>query len=215
MAMMPTRFIVADDHPIVRLGLRQLLEAQLNWKVVAEAPDGREAVAQALQLKPDVVVLDIGMPGLNGFEACEQIVCALPSTKVLILSMHETDAVFKRVLASGARGFLLKTDAPRDLVAAVEAVRGNKTYFTAKVSQLVVEGYLNPAQAKKTVCLTPRQVEVVQLIAEGKNSKDIAVTLKISEKTVTSHRTGLMRRLNAHSVPQLVRYAIRNELIRA
>jgi len=211
--MVPTRILIADDHGLVRLGLKHLLEAQVQWEVVAEAANGRVAVEQALKTKPDVAILDIGMPEMNGFEACEQIVRALPFTRVLILSMHETDAVFKKVLALGARGYLLKTDATRDLVEAVDNIRSNKTYFTAKVSELVVSGYLNSRQETKEVRLTPREAQVVQLLAEGKSNRNIAVTLRISEKTVASHRMGLMRRLKIHSTPQLVRYAIRNELI--
>lgn len=212
--MLPTQLMVADDHHLVRIGLRQILETQTNWKVVAEAQNGREAVRLALNIRPDVAILDIGMPELNGVEACEQIVAAGLKTKVLIVSMHQNDLMIKKVLGAGARGYLLKTDAPRDLVGAVEALRSNRTFFTANVSGLIVEGFLNPRanQIEKTT-LTPRQREVVQLIAEGKSNKEIATALDISKKTAETHRANLMRRMNFHSITDVVRYAVRNEII--
>jgi DNA-binding NarL/FixJ family response regulator len=216
--MIPTRLLVADDHPLIRVGLRHLLEEQSNWKVVAEAQDGREAVTKARETRPDIAILDIGMPELNGFDAAAQIASEIPSTKVLILSMHQTDTIFKKVLAAGARGYLLKSDAPRDLVAAVQAIRGNKTFFTSKVSRLIVDGFLNDrriAAADEAVCITPRQREVVQLIAEGKSNREIGFILNITEKTAETHRANIMRRLNLHSVSEIVRYAVRNEVIQA
>lgn len=214
--MVPTRLMIADDHHLVRLGLKRLLEEQLNWSVVAEARDGREAVKNALKTKPDVAILDLGMPGLNGFEACRQITSS-SGTKVLILSMHDSDVVFKKVLVAGARGYLLKTDAPRDLVSAVEAIRGNKTFFTAKLSQLIIDGFLTPRTIADdgSICLTPRQREVVQLIAEGKSNKEIGSVLEITEKTAETHRANLMRRMNFHSISDIVRYAVRNDIIQA
>ena len=213
--MVPTRLIIADDHPLVLLGLRRLLEDQPNWKVVAEAYNGREAVNKARETKPDVAIIDFSMPDLNGLDACEQIVSELPNTRVLILSMHDTDAIFKKVLAAGARGYVLKSDAPRDLVAAVQAIRGNKTFFTAKLSELMVEGFLNPLCSSPKLYLTPRQREVVQLICEGKGNKEIAVALQVTVKTAETHRANLMKRLNMHSVPEIVRYAVRNDIIQA
>jgi DNA-binding NarL/FixJ family response regulator len=215
--MVPTRLMIADDHGLVLLGLKKLIEAQPNWKVVAEAQDGREAVIKAHETNPDVAIIDLGMPGLNGFEVCAQITSAIPNIRVLILSMHETDAVFRRVLGAGARGYVLKSDAPRDLVAAVQALRGNRTFFTARVSQLMIDGFLKPQKAEDggDVCLTRRQREVVQLIAEGKGNKEVAAALNISEKTAATHRADLMRRINLHSVSEIVRYAIRNNLIQA
>ena len=172
--MVPTRLLIADDHPLIRVGLRHLLEEQANWKVVAEAQDGREAVTKARETKPDIAILDVGMPELNGFDAAEQIASETPGTKILILSMHQTDAIFKKVLAAGARGYVLKSDAPRDLVAAVQAIRGNKTFFTSRVSRLIVDGFLSDrrtaaaddsgagaegrtATAVTTVCVLPER----------------------------------------------------------
>ncbi|MGA8269397.1 MAG: response regulator transcription factor [Candidatus Acidiferrales bacterium] len=214
------RLLVADDHEIVRKGLRTLLEEQPGWKVEAEANDGREAVKKASELKPDIAVMDIGMPSLNGLEATRQILKAASRTKVLILTMHESDPLIRQVLDAGARGYLLKTDASRDLVAAVDALRRNKTFFTSKVAQMILDGYLNkktqPEDAESANGrLTPRQREIVQLLAEGKSSKEVAAALGLSVKTAETHRANIMRRLNCHSVSELVRYAIRSQIIQA
>ena len=179
------RFLVADDHEIVRKGLRSLLEAQPGWQVAAEASDGREAVEKAKELKPDVTVLDIGMPSLNGLEAARQMLKNDSDAKILILTMHESDPLIREVLDAGARGYVLKTDASRDLVTAVNAVRSNKTFFTAKVAQMVLDGYLEKKLKKENdesakTRLTPRQREIVQLLAEGKSSKEVAVQLGLS-----------------------------------
>jgi len=215
------RVLVADDHEVVRKGLRTILEEQPGWEVSGEASDGREAVDKVRALKPDVTVVDVGMPGLNGLEATRQMLKNDPETKVLILTMHESDPLIREVLDAGARGYLLKSDAGKDLVSAVEAIRRNKTYFTARVAQMVLDGYLDkkprtpvdhdvPASR-----LTPRQREIVQLLAEGKSSKEVAVALNLSVKTAETHRANIMRRLNCHSVSELVRYAIRNNIIDA
>ena len=214
------RLLVADDHEIVRKGLRSLLEAQPGWQVTAEASDGREAVEKAKESKPDVVVLDIGMPSLNGLEAARQMLKNDARAKILILTMHESDPLIRDVLDAGARGYVLKTDASRDLVTAVNAVRCNKTFFTAKVAQMVLDGYLDPKPAKPQeespkTRLTPRQREIVQLLAEGKSSKEVAVQLGLSVKTAETHRANIMRRLDCHSVSELVRYAVRNNIIEA
>ncbi|GAC1701590.1 MAG: response regulator transcription factor [Candidatus Acidiferrum sp.] len=218
--MDPLRLLVADDHEIVRKGLRSLLESQAGWQVVDEAFDGRDAVAKAKQFKPDVVVLDLSMPTLNGLEATRQILSHDPRIKVLILTMHDSDPIIKDVLDAGARGYLLKSDASRDLVTAVEAIRRNKTFFTAKVEKMVLEGYLHkkPYLAdpdSPSIRLTPRQREIVQLLAEGKSSKEVAVSLGLSVKTAETHRANIMRRLECHSISELVRYAVRNEIIQA
>jgi DNA-binding NarL/FixJ family response regulator len=218
MEMVPTRLLIADDHPLVRLGLRYVLEDQPNWKVVAEAQDGREAVAKALETKPDIAILDIAMPVMSGLEAAAHITSEIPATKVLILSMHQTDTIFKKVLAAGARGYVLKSDAPRDLVTAVEAVRGNKTFFTPRVLRMMADGALSgkrAAAADEFLCLTPRQRQVVQLIAEGKSNQEIGAVLHITEHTADTHRTNVMQRLNLHSVSEIVRYAVRNDVIKA
>ena len=220
--MAPFRILLADDHEVVRAGLRALLEEQNGWEVVAEAADGRDAVEQASKLKPDAVVIDIAMPSLNGLEAVRQIVKASPNTKVLVLTMYDSDPLIQQVLRAGARGYLLKSDAGRDLVSAIEALRRNKTFFTPKVSQMVLEGYLdkNPKEdaAKveaESLRLTSRQREIVQLLAEGKSSKEVAAVLGLSVKTAETHRANIMRKLDCHSVTELVRYAIRNHIIAA
>jgi DNA-binding NarL/FixJ family response regulator len=214
------RLLVADDHEIVRKGLRALLEAQPGWQVAAEAADGREAVAKAKEVKPDVAVVDIGMPTLNGLEATRQMLKNNADAKILILTMHDSDPLIREVLDAGARGYVLKTDASRDLVTAVNAIRGNKTFFTAKVAQMVLDGYLDkkphseePVSSKTR--LTPRQREIVQLLAEGKSSKEVATVLGLSVKTAETHRANIMRRLDCHSVSELVRYAVKNNIIEA
>ena len=218
---MGVRLLVADDHEIVRRGLRALLEAEQGWEVAAEAVDGREAIEKAKQIQPHVAILDISMPLLNGLEAARQIVKSVSQTKVLVLTVHDSDPLIEQVLEAGARGYMLKSDAGRDLVTAVDALRRNKTFFTPKVAQMVLEGYLDK-NPKKTadmesgrIRLTGRQKEIVQLLAEGKSSKEVACTLGLSVKTAETHRANIMRRLDCHSVTALVRYAIRNHIIEA
>jgi DNA-binding NarL/FixJ family response regulator len=216
------RILLADDHEVVRAGLRALLEEQTGWEVVAEAVDGRDAVEKASRLKPDVVVIDIAMPSLNGLEAVRQIIKSVPNTKVLVLTMYDSDPLIQQVLQAGARGYLLKSDAGRDLVSAIDALRRNKTFFTPKVSQMVLEGYLDksprerePEGEAESLRLTSRQREIVQLLAEGKSSKEVAAVLGLSVKTAETHRANIMRKLDCHSVTELVRYAIRNHIIAA
>lgn len=216
---MPFRILLADDHEIVRRGLCALLRAQPDWEVCGEASNGREAVEKALELKPEVVILDIGMPTLNGLDATRQILRANPQIKVLILTLYDSDQVVQEVLNAGARGFLLKSDAARDLVAAVEALRRDKIYFTPKVASMVMEGYLRrnsdgaPVAASTRSRLTPREREIVQLLAEGKSSKEVAVALGLSVKTAETHRSNIMRKLELHSVSDLVLYAVRNNIV--
>jgi DNA-binding NarL/FixJ family response regulator len=211
------RILVADDHEVVRKGLISLLQSQPDWQVCGEAADGREAVEKAQQLKPDVVILDIGMPSLNGLEATRQILKINPQARVLILTLHDSDQVVREVLNAGARGFLLKSDAARDLVAAVEALRRDKTYFTSKVATMVLEGYLKgtPGTVATTSRsrLTPREREIVQLLAEGKSTKEVAVALGLSVKTAETHRSNIMRKLQLHSVSDLVLYAVKNNIV--
>ncbi len=214
------KVLIADDHEIVRQGLRSMLEAQRDCQVVGEAGDGRQAVTLTKELNPDVVILDIGMPTLNGLEATRQILKMRPQTKVLILTMHESDSVIREVLDAGARGYILKTDAGRDLVTAVDSLRRNKTFFTSRVSQMILDGFLKgdprPQDSESgAVRLTPRQREIVQLLAEGKSSKEVAVALDLSVKTAETHRANIMRKLDCHSVSEVVRYAIRNKIIEA
>ncbi len=209
------RIVIADDHEVVRRGIRALLESHPGWEVSGEAVDGREAVEQARELKPDLVLLDIGMPNLNGIEAARQILANCPEMNILILTVHDSQEVVREVLGVGARGFLLKSDAGRDLVTAVEAVQRRQTCFTSQVTELVVAGYLNQDRKDEPRAknrLTPREREVVQLLAEGKTSKEVAVALNLSVKTAETHRTNIMRKLDLHSVADLTLYALRNRI---
>lgn len=216
------RILIADDHEVARRGIRSLLESHPGWEVCAEAKDGRDAVELATSMKPDLVLLDIGMPNLNGLEAARQILTTSPNVAILILTMHDSDNVIREVLRAGARGFLLKSDAGRDLVAAVEALESQKTFFTPRVSQMVLDGFLNREKKRSEIedvtnpsgdLLTAREREVIQLLAEGRTSKEVAVTLNLSVKTAETHRTNLMRKLGLHSVADLTRYAVRNGIV--
>jgi len=216
------RILIADDHEVARRGIRALLESHPGWEVCGEAKDGRETVELASTTKPDVILLDIGMPNLNGLEAARQILAALPEVAILILTMQDSDHVVREVLRAGARGFLLKSDAGKDLVAAVEALQLQRTFFTTRVSRMVLEGFLDrdnrPDRSRGNQddsgdVLTGREREVIQLLAEGKTSKEVAVTLNLSVKTAETHRTNLMRKLGLHSVADLTRYAVRNGIV--
>jgi DNA-binding NarL/FixJ family response regulator len=216
--MAACRIFIADDHEVVRKGLCALLQGESGWVVCGEASDGRTATEKVRELKPDVIVLDIGMPGLNGLEATRQIIKDDARARVLILTLHDSDQVVREVLNAGARGFLLKSDAARDLVVAVEALRRDKTYFTSKVAAMVLEGYLKGGTHSVPVSvgrdrLTPREREVVQLLAEGKSTKEVAVALGLSVKTAETHRSNIMRKLQLHSVSDLVMYAVRNNIV--
>ena len=210
------RILVADDHEVVRHGVRALLEARPGWQVVAEAVDGREAVEKSKRLQPDVIILDIGMPGLNGLDAARQK--AAPKSGILILTMHESEQVVREVLAAGARGYVLKSDAGRDLVNAVEAVGRQRIFFTSSVAQVVLKRSLGrnneatPLPAEP-VSLTHREREVVQLLGEGKSNKEVADILGISVRTAETHRSNIMHKLECGSLSDLVRYAIRNHII--
>jgi len=215
---MSFRIFIADDHEVVRKGLAALLQAEAGYEICGEASDGRAAMEKIRELKPDVSILDIGMPGLNGLEATRQIIKDDPRAKVLILTLHDSDQVVREVFNAGARGFLLKSDAARDLVVAVEALRRDKTYFTSKVAAMVLEGYLKGGTHSVPVSvgrdrLTPREREVVQLLAEGKSTKEVAVALGLSVKTAETHRSNIMRKLQLHSVSDLVMYAVRNNIV--
>jgi DNA-binding NarL/FixJ family response regulator len=209
------RILIADDHEIVRRGIRALLENHPGWEVCGEAIDGRDAIEKAAALRPDLALLDVGMPNLNGLDAARQILAAAPRTRVLILTMHESEQIVREVLEVGARGFLLKTDAARDMVSAVEALQRRTTFFTSSVAELVLNGYLHRRDDDKPWRdrLTPREREVVQLLAEGKSSKEVAIVLSLSVKTAETHRTNVMRKLDLHSVADLVRYAVRNNIV--
>jgi DNA-binding NarL/FixJ family response regulator len=209
------RILVADDHEVARKGIRALLEDHAGWEVCAEAKDGREAVELAGRLKPDVFLLDVGMPNLNGLDAARQILAIMPEARILILTIHDSEQVVRETLAAGARGFLLKSDAGRDLVAAVEAVQQRRTFFTPKVAQMMLDGYLRPHESDATekCVLTPREREVIQLVAEGKTTKEVATALSLSVKTAETHRTNLMRKLDLHSIADLTLYAVRNGIV--
>ena len=214
------RILIADDHEVARRGIRAVLENHPGWEVCGEARDGRESVELSAATKPDLVLLDIGMPNLNGLEAARQILAILPDVAILILTMHDSDNVVREVLRAGARGYLLKSDAGRDLVAAVEALQNQRTFFTTRVSQMVLDGFLDREKTggivktdDSTEVLTSREREVIQLLAEGKTSKEVAVALNLSVKTAETHRTNLMRKLGLHSVADLTRYAVRNGIV--
>ena len=207
------RILIADDHEMVRQGLRRVLETRPDWEVCGEAANGRKAVEQARRLQPDVVVLDLSMPLVSGLVATRQIRKALPQTEVLILTMHDSDELIREVLAAGARGYLLKTDAGTVLLAAVESVSRHEAFFTSKVEDLILRGFLKPdpgaaAAAATRPTLTNREGQVLDLVAECLSSKEIANMLSLSVKTVETHRSNLMRKLNLHSVASVVRYGI-------
>jgi DNA-binding NarL/FixJ family response regulator len=208
------RILIADDHEVVRSGLLKILESQEKWEVVGEASDGKEAVAKALELKPDIAILDYALPLVNGIDATRQIRARLPRTEVLIFTMHDSETLIRDLLAAGARGFLVKSDASRFLLAAVESLALHKPFFTANVSEALLDSFLKRPGHDQSA-LTPRERVVVQLIAEGHSNKQIANLLNISLKTVETHRAAVMRKLNLPSSASLVRYAIRNRIIDA
>jgi DNA-binding NarL/FixJ family response regulator len=209
-----TRILIADDHEVVRDGVRGFLERHTNYVVVAEAADGEEAIAKAIETEPDVALLDYSMPLLNGSEVTRQIRARLPRTEVLIFTVYESELVIEEALQAGARGYLLKCDANRHLIEAIASVAAHRPFFTSKVTEALLEGFLNrPDQPTST--LTSRELGVVQLIAEGHSNKQIGHLLNISVKTVETHRAAVMRKLNFSSPADLVRYAIRNQLIEA
>jgi DNA-binding NarL/FixJ family response regulator len=216
--MKAIRTLLADDHTIVREGLRALLLADSGIEVVGEAVNGREAVDLAMSLRPDVVVMDIAMPQLNGLEATSKIRAALPGTKVIILSAHSDDAYIDRVIAIGASGFLIKQTSAQILARAIHEVMEGKTFYSPQVSKRVREHYQRPEKAggllvRKATGLTSRELEVIQLVAEGQANKQVANELKISIKTVEKHRQHLMDKLNIHDTAGLTRYAIAQGII--
>jgi len=211
------RILLADDHDVVRRGLKALLQERADWEICGEALSGREAVDLARETQPDVAILDLMMPDLNGLEATRQIRRVSERTQVLIFTMHHSETLIHDVLEAGARGYLLKTDAEQQIVTAVETLLRHQPYFSAQVSEMVLEGFLRSGRqtgAEKAAVprLTPREREVIQLLAEGHRNKRIAEMLGISIKTVETHRTTLMRKIGVKSIVELVRYAVRNNL---
>jgi two-component system, NarL family, response regulator NreC len=215
--MRKTRVLLADDHQLMRSGIRLMLEREPELSVVGEAGDGREAVALAKSLKPDVVVMDIGMSNLNGIEAAQQMTGDRPEIAVVMLSMHSDESYVLRALKAGARGYLLKDSAEADLIKAVHAVAGGKSFFSPAVSKVLLDDYVRKLRRSGTEdaydLLTAREREVLQLIAEGKSNKDIANLLNLSVYTVESHRSNLMEKLNVRGLPELILYAVRKGII--
>ncbi|OHV89330.1 response regulator transcription factor [Mesorhizobium sp. ORS 3428] len=209
------RLLLADDHTLVRAGLRALLEQLPDVEVIAEAETGRAALAQVKKLRPQIVLMDISMPDLNGLEATARIAKEVPHTRVIILSVHASEEYVLQALRAGAWGYMLKSAAVSELALAIESVAGGKNYLGPGISGKIITDYLGRAGEQKTVleALTSRQREVLQLIAEGKNTKEIAYTLDVSVKTVESHRSHVMERLGIFDVPGLVRYAVRVGLV--
>ncbi len=215
--MRKTRILLADDHKLIRSGLKALIEQQPDLTVVGEADDGRQAVALAASLKPDLLVMDIGMPNLNGIEAAHQITQANPATAIVILSMHSDESYVLRALKAGAKGYLLKDSAESDLIRAVHAVAGGKSFFSPAVSKVLLDDYVRKLQRSGAEdaydLLTPREREILQLIAEGKSNKDVANLLNLSVYTVETHRSNIMEKLNLRGVPELILYAVRKGII--
>jgi DNA-binding NarL/FixJ family response regulator len=210
------RILIADDHEIVRKGLRSMLESHPGWEVCAEATDGLDTIKKVEAFKPDLVALDIGMPGLNGLDAARQILRDNPKLKILFLTVYDTDHAAKAAIQIGAKGLILKSDAARELMTAVETIQQNSTYFTAKIKESVLARNLRGSRRpleKET--LTPRERQVTQLLAEGKSTKDVASILNLSVKTAETHRSNIMGKLGIHSVSELVLYAVRNNIVQA
>ena len=216
---MKLRILIADDHEVVRRGLCALLQAHEGWEICAEAKDGREAIEKAGQLKPDIVILDVGMPNLNGLAATRQLTQHNPQCKVIVLTITDSDQVIREALDAGARGFVLKSDAARDLVSAIEALQVNRMFFTPRVNDMVLAGFLDKghngsnSEPPRLPKLTAREREVIQLLSEGKSSKEVACVLNLSTKTAETHRSNIMRKLGFHSIRDLVVYAVKNNII--
>ena len=212
------RILIADDHELIRRGLVSALADRPEWSIVAEAADGRQACELAARLSPDIAVLDLTMPGLNGLDATRQIRASAPNTRILIVTAHESEQLIRDVLDAGAMGYVLKSDAGRVLVQAIEALLDERPFFTSKVARFVLDGYLRSGADSVTqaaVALSPRERHIVQLLAEGSNNKEVARTLQLSVKTVETHRSNIMRKMEFGSLADLVRYAIRNKIVDA
>jgi DNA-binding NarL/FixJ family response regulator len=215
--MKKARILIADDHELFRRGVKATIGDVPQWAVAGEASNGQEAVRLASTLAPDIAILDMSMPELNGLEAARQILTVAPATRVLMLTAHDSEQLVREVLDAGAHGFLLKSDAGRLLITAIEALLDERPFFTTKVARMLVEGYLHGREAAVTESarLSPRERHIVQLLAEGKSNKDVARALDISVKTVETHRSNIMRKMEFASLSDLVRYAIRNGIVEA
>ena len=211
--MPPLSILIADDHAVVRAGLRTLLESRSSWEICAEAADGRDAVEKAAKHKPHIAILDIGMPLLNGVEATRHIRKASPATEILILTMHESDDLVQQVVEAGARGYILKDEADRVLLDAVQALSLHKPFFSSRVSEAVGTADSSDHGKSSRSRLTPREREILQLLAEGKSNKEVANLLSISVNTAEAHRANIMLKLDFHSLAELIMYAIRNNII--
>lgn len=213
----PVRIVVADDHELVRRGIRDLLQIQRCWKVVGEAAGGREAVEKVKKLRPDIAILDITMPEMDGLETTRQIREVVPETRVLILTMHESDQMVRRVFEAGAQGYVLKSDMAIQLVQAVKDLASGKVCVTPRVSEIVLEGLLkpqaNPAVEHAQGEPTTREREIIRLLAAGKGNKEIAAELGIAVRTVETHRSRIMMKMGCHSLSELIRFAIRDKIV--
>lgn len=211
------RIVIADDHRIMRSGLRLLLEREPDLKVVGEASDGRESVEMAARLEPDVMVMDVAMPNLNGIEAARQIGARAAGVRIAILSMHSDESYVMRALSAGARAYLLKDSAEADLIAAIRAIHEGRSFFSPAISSMLKEDYIREMRARGAEdsyeLLTPREREILQMIAEGKTNKEVANILGLSLYTVETHRTHILQKLGLHSVPELILYAVRKGII--
>jgi len=208
-----TRILIADDHEVVRSGLRAILEAHEGWEVVAEARDGQEAIAKAAEARPDVAIVDYSLPMMNGVEVTRQIRARVPETEVLIFTMHDSDVLIGELLEAGARAYLLKSDAKRYLIAAVESLAGHTPFFTGRISERLLDTFLSTHHGKIENSLSPRERMIVKLIAEGHSNREMSEVLNLSVKTIETHRASTMRKLNVTSTAAIVRYAIRNKLV--
>lgn len=215
--MSALRILIVDDHAVVRRGVRSLLESEEGFEITGEATTGREAVAMARRMQPDVVVMDLSLPELNGLDATRQILKDSPRSEILVLTMHHSEELARDVLQAGARGYVLKSDADQSLIAAVKSLREHKPFLSSKVTEFVLDDYLRRTDALEEALshetVTAREREIIQLLAEGKSNKEAASTLGISVKTIEAHRANIMRKLRLRSVSELVRYAIRNKIV--
>lgn len=217
---MPLRILIADDHDVMRHGIRELLGTRDGWEICAEARNGREAFTKTVELEPDIVILDVNMPEMNGIEAARKIRKRFTNTEVLIISFDYSEHLIREIVGAGARGFVVKGDSERDLIAAVESLSNHKSFFTPRAADVTLgraqaDGRGGVVRELGRNRLTPREREIVQLLAEGRSSKEVAESLSISVKTADTHRANIMRKLDLHSVTELVRYAVRNQIVKA